>query len=71
VAEKYSLSQEQIEEIRSELSLASRGEETVAFENKLEAIAMMNNSVEKVNYHQAVSNIIFNWKEEYRKICRI
>ena len=71
VAEKYSLNQEKIEEIREELSLASRSEETIAFENKLEAIAMMNNSVEKANYHQAVSNIIFNWKEEYRKICRI
>lgn len=70
-AERFSLSPEKVESIKQEISEASRCEETIAFENKLETIAMMNNSMEKPHYQQAVNNIIFNWKEEYRRICRI
>lgn len=62
-AGKYELSQEKIEEIKTEISEARRSEEIVAFENQLETIAGTNK--------QAVSNIIFNWKEEYRRICRM
>lgn len=71
VAEKYQLTAEKVNEIKQELSECSRCEETIAFESKLEEIARMNNSDEKAKYNQALSNIIFNWKEEYRKICRI
>ena len=71
MAQEAGLSEEKVADIKSELSLASRSEETIAFENKLEAIAMMNNSVEKTKYQAKINNIIFNWKEEYRKICRI
>ena len=71
MAEEGGLNEQQIQDIKSELSAASRSEETIAFENKLEAIAMMNNSTETTKYQKAMSNIIFNWKEEYRRICRV
>lgn len=41
------------------------------FVDKLESIALMNNREQRSQYHKAVSDIIFNWKEEYRRICRI
>lgn len=41
------------------------------FVNKLEAIAIMNTGGQKRQYRKAISDVIFNWKEEYRRICRI
>ena len=41
------------------------------FNEKLEVVAVMNGNGQKRNYQKAVSDIIFNWKEEYRRICRI
>ena len=41
------------------------------FVNKLEAIAMLNSGTQKRQYRKAISDVIFNWKEEYRRICRI
>ena len=71
MAKANGLNDEEITRLKNELSLASRSEATKAFEEKLEAIAMMNVSGQKNEYHKAISNIIFNWKEEYRRICRI
>lgn len=41
------------------------------FTDKLEAIAVLNTREHRSQYHEAVSDVIFNWKEEYRRICRI
>lgn len=70
-AEKYHVDAEVLQEICKEISQASQSAETEDFSNKLEAIAMMNTSGQRNQYHKAISNIIFNWKEEYRRICRI
>ena len=42
--------------------------ENTQFNEKLEAIAGMNTTGQKRNYQKAVSDVIFNWKEEYRRI---
>jgi len=68
---KYDVSDELALEIKNEISIASRTEAMQEFENKLEAIAMMNTTGNRNEYQKAVSNVIFNWKEEYRRICRI
>lgn len=70
-AKANGLSEEQMQVIKQEVSSASRCEATKEFENKLEAIAMMNAHGRKGEYQKAVSDVIFNWKEEYRRICRI
>ena len=70
-AKANGLSEEQVEAIKLELSILSRCDATKEFENKLEAIAMMNSHGRKGEYQRAVTNVIFNWKEEYRRICRI
>ena len=41
------------------------------FVEKLEAIAVLNTREHRSQYNKAVSDVIFNWKEEYRRICRI
>lgn len=71
VAKSNGLSEEEITRIKNELSVASRSDATKKFEDKLEAIAIMKESGQKNEYYKAISNIIFNWKEEYRRICRI
>lgn len=70
-AQKYQVGDDVLQSIRNEISIASRSPEMEEFSNKLEAIAMMNTTGQKSQYHKAISNIIFNWKEEYRRICRI
>ena len=71
VAKTNGLSEEEITRLKTEISLASRSDANKEFEEKLEAIAMMNEQGQRNEYHKAISNIIFNWKEEYRRICRI
>jgi tetratricopeptide (TPR) repeat protein len=71
VAKANGLSDEEIARLKNELSIASRSDVTKEFEEKLEAVAMMNVSGQKSEYHKAISNIIFHWKEEYRRICRV
>ena len=60
-----------MQEIRNELSLISRNETTVAFEEKIEEIARQNEAGQRAEAKKAVSDIIFRWKEEYRKSCRM
>ena len=70
-AQKYQVSEELQKSYREEIIEASYAEEAVDFINKLEAIAIMNTGSQKKEYQKAISDIIFNWKEEYRRICRI
>ena len=42
-----------------------------AFIEKLDGIAVLNTREHRSQYNKAVSDVIFNWKEEYRRICRI
>ena len=69
--QKYGVPESFVQEVKQELSLAGRTEVLSSFENKLETIAGLNTPAKRAEYHKAVSNIIFNWKEEYRRICRI
>lgn len=45
--------------------------ENAVFAKELESIAVLNTKEHRSQYHKAVSDVIFNWKEEYRRICRI
>ncbi len=69
--QRYQVSEELQKSYREEIIEASYAEEAVDFINKLEAIAIMNTGSQKKEYQKAISDIIFNWKEEYRRICRI
>lgn len=62
-AEKYFVSDKEQQMIRQELTEARHSQEIINFEEQLEKIVSTN--------PQAVGNIIFNWKEEYRRLSRI
>lgn len=68
---KYELDETFIQSVKDEISMVSQSEGTIGFGNKLEAIAMMNSPGQRAEYQKAISDIIYNWKEEYRRICRI
>ena len=57
-------------EIRNELSIASRSEDIVAFEEKLQELTEMQKE-NKAEYRQKIVQIIFDWKENYRRISKI
>lgn len=70
-AQRYQVSEELQKLYREEIIEASFATEAVEFINKLEAVEIMNTGGQKKEYQKAISDIIFNWKEEYRRICRI
>lgn len=57
-------------EIRNELSIASRGEEIIEFENRLQELDKIRED-NKYEYRKAVVQIILEWKEKYRKLSKI
>ena len=73
---EYALLKNEIEEpmvslVRQEIENLDEGGVLKLFENRLEAISKLNVSSHRAEYRKAISEIIFNWKEEYRRICRI
>lgn len=71
MVQKYQVTELLRHEISNELQIASQNDSIKGFENKLDKIAVMNIPGKRAEYHKAISEIIFNWKEEYRRICRI
>ena len=67
MARENLLSEMEILEIKNELSIASRNENTIEFEEKLEAIALLEDR-DKTKYNDQIYKIIFGWKEQYRRI---
>ena len=57
--------------LQKELDAEYFGYETEIFAQRLDEIAKLNNREQKAKYQKAISDIIFNWKEEYRRICRV
>ena len=70
-SQKYQVPEALLQEVREEVALAGQSDMMSGFETKLETIAGMNTPAQRAEYHKAISNIIFNWKEEYRRICRM
>ena len=64
------MSEMDITEIKNELSLASRNQNIIEFEEKLEAIALLSDR-DKDKYNNQISKIIINWKEQYRQINKV
>ena len=60
-----------MQEIKNELSLASKSEALLQFEEQLEKLAEAKEGTEKTLAKNEISDIIFRWKEEYRRSCRV
>ena len=68
---EHNIDETGMQEIRNELSLASRSEGLEQFEEHLEKLAEASDGTAKVQAKNEIGDIIFRWKEEYRKSCRV
>ena len=64
------LCDEDMEALKAELSEISRNQDTKKFEERLEAIVIMQES-DKSKYNEEIHKIIQDYKDEYRRICRV
>jgi tetratricopeptide (TPR) repeat protein len=70
-ASEHHLDDMGMQEILNELEIAGRSEKTEELEQRLEEIDRMNENQNKPEAKAAVSDIIFAWKEEYRRSCKV
>lgn len=70
-AREYHLDDAAIEALKKEVSLTYKGEEKAAFQEQLDRLDTLSREGKKKEYKQEVSEIIFSWKEEYRRISRV
>ncbi|MBP3451977.1 MAG: hypothetical protein J6J73_04180 [Agathobacter sp.] len=67
----YQVRPELVQSIQNEIALARKSAEVERFESRLDEIAATNIKGQRKQYQTAVSDIIYNWKEEYRRICKV
>ena len=69
--ERYQVSPEFAQSIQDEIDFAYESAQAEGFDNKLKEIASINIKGQRKQYQTAITDIIYNWKEEYRRICKI
>ncbi len=69
--EKYQMSDTMVQSVVNEIELVRSCEEKNWFESRIDNLAELSLTGSRQKYHKEISDIIFNWKEEYRRICRI
>ncbi len=69
MADKFHLTDMDIVELKNELTMVSRNEDMVAFEEWLENIAKQN--VRGSGLTEEINKKILQWKEDYTRICRM
>lgn len=70
-AEEYNVSDTTLSEIQNEIMLHVSDERLQQFDESLKELERMYASGDKKAYQKKISGIILNWKEEYRRICKI
>lgn len=65
------LSEDESLRIKTEVSNASRSERMQAFEKELESIVQLKADGKRSEYQKRITDTVFRWKEDYRRICRI
>lgn len=70
-AVSYHLDEVQIREIQNEMHLFSRSPEIAAFDQWMEDVLALKNQEKEPEYQAAVWKRIYEWKEDYRRICRV
>lgn len=71
VAEEHHLDNMGMQEIKNEISIAGKSEELSAFEDRLEALHSQMDGPGKKEARAEINDIIFRWKEEYRRSCKV
>ena len=68
---QYGLDDAAMQGLRNEISIASRGEDNSALEERLEEIAGYDGENVYMRKKKELSDIILQWKNDYRRICRV
>lgn len=71
IADLYQVNEVLVQGIRHEILHAGSSGNTEIIEKKIEELSAMKDRGQKNEYQKALSKTIFQWKEEYRRICRI
>lgn len=71
MVEKYQIRDDILQGIQREMQRAVKGSALEQFEKKIESLSNMREKGQKQEYQKSLSTMIFQWKEEYRRICRI
>ena len=69
--EKYQPDAELVQEVKKEMDAAYSSDSLEAFNDKFGATVALKALGRRGDYQKEVGNMIFQWKEEYRRICRI
>ena len=60
-----------MQQVRNELSSAMEGESVKAFGKRIEAIEAQSRDGKINEAKQEIADIIFEWKEDYRRSCKV
>ncbi len=69
--EKYQPDASLVQEVKAEMDKAYSSEELEAFNDKFGSIVALKALGRRGDFQKEVGDMIFQWKEEYRRICRI
>lgn len=69
--EKYRLDERFIQEVKEKMDMAYNSEKLERFHNYFGSVVAQKALGNRKNYKNEIEKILFQWKEEYRRICRI
>ena len=71
IVKKYQVPEELLRGLENEILMVTENEKLEEFRKKIDALSVMAQNGKKSEYQKQISKMIFQWKEEYRRICRI
>ena len=69
--DKYQVDAALVLEVKQEMDKAYSGKELESFNDKFGSIVALKALGRRSDYQKEIGNMIFQWKEEYRKICKV
>ena len=69
--DKYQVDAALVLEVKQEMDKAYSGKELEVFNDKFGSIVALKALGRRSDYQKEIGNMIFQWKEEYRKICKV
>lgn len=69
--EKYQVPSKLVELLEKQITEVTESAKMAEFEKTIEELSQMSVSEKKGEYQKKLSQMMFQWKEEYRRICRI
>lgn len=71
IAKKYQVTEDLLQGLENEILMTTKNKKLEEFQKKIDDFSVMVQNGKKSEYQKQLSKMIFQWKEEYRRICRI